>query len=43
MNFWIILWKIVFLMGISLFILMFVFVSYKGFFEIRNLLKDKKR
>ena len=43
MSFWILLWKIVFSSGISLFILMFVFVSYKGFFEIVDLLKNKKQ
>tara|TARA_Y100001970_G_C14187851_1_gene833611 strand:- start:537 stop:674 length:138 start_codon:yes stop_codon:yes gene_type:complete len=40
MNFWIILWKIVFLIGLFAFILMFVFVAYKGALEIRDLLKN---
>ena len=38
MNFWIILWKIVFILGLSAFILMFVFVVYKGAVEIKELL-----
>ena len=42
MNFWILLWKIVFFTGISVFILMFIFVAYKGFFEILDLLRQDK-
>ena len=42
MSFWILLWKIVFFAGISSFIVMFIFVVYKGFFEIIELLKNKK-
>ena len=41
MNFWILLWQIVFFGGLIAFILMFMFVSYKGFFEIKELLKNK--
>ena len=33
MSFWILLWKLVFFVGIALFILMFIFITYKGFFE----------
>ena len=39
MNFWILLWKIVFIAGLVSFILMFIFIAYKGFFEIIELLK----
>ena len=42
MNFWIFLWQIVFFAGISSFILMFVFVAYKGLFEILDLLRQDK-
>ena len=41
MSFWILLWKMVFLLGLTIFILMFIYVAYKGFFEIRELLKQK--
>jgi len=41
MIFWIFLWKVVFLLGLTIFILMFVYVAYKGFFEIIELLKQK--
>lgn len=39
MSFWIIIWKIVFLLGLFAFILMFVFVTYKGALEIKQLLR----
>ncbi len=42
MNFWMLLWKIVFLGGVVLFMLMFIFVAYRGFFEILDLLKKDK-
>tara|TARA_B110000263_G_C14828466_1_gene294141 strand:- start:67 stop:204 length:138 start_codon:yes stop_codon:yes gene_type:complete len=40
MNFWIVLWKIVFFAGIFAFIVMFIFVTYKGALEIKHLLKN---
>jgi len=40
MSFWIIVWKIVFLLGLFAFILMFVFVAYKGAVEIKDLLSN---
>ena len=40
MTFWITLWKIVFLLGLFAFILMFVFVTYKGALEIKQLLSN---
>ena len=43
MNEWILLWKTVFIFGVIAFIIMFVFVTYKGFFEIVDLLKNKKQ
>ena len=43
MSFWILLWKLVFLVGIVLFFLMFIVITYKGFFEIIALLKDEKQ
>ena len=43
MSFWILLWKLVFFVGIALFILMFIFITYKGFFEIKDLLRKKNR
>ena len=42
MIFWPTLWKIIFFEGLTLFILLFIFVSYKGFFEIKELLKKNK-
>ena len=42
MSFWILLWKCVFIIGLAAFILMFVFVAYKGFFEISDLLRKDK-
>ena len=38
MSFWILLWKCVFIIGVAAFILMFVFVVYKGAVEIKELL-----
>ena len=42
MSFWILLWKYVFIIGVAAFILMFIFVAYKGFFEILDLLRKDK-
>ena len=42
MIFWPLFWKILLIAGIILFIIMFVFVTYKGFYEIIELLKKDK-
>ena len=42
MILWSTLWKIIFFEGLALFELLFIFVSYKGFFEIKELLKKNK-
>ena len=42
MIFWPLFWKVLLISGIALFIAMFFFVSFKGFFEIKNLLGIKK-
>ena len=42
MSFWILLWECVFIIGVAAFILMFVFVAYKGLFEILDLLRKDK-
>ena len=42
MNEWILLWKTVFIFGVIAFIIMFIFVTCKGFYEIIELLKKDK-
>jgi hypothetical protein len=39
MNFWMTLWKIVFIGGVAVFALMAVFVTVGGFADIRRLLR----
>ncbi len=36
-NFWMIFWKITLIISISVFVLMFFYVSIKGFKELKNL------
>ncbi len=38
-TFWILLWKIVFIVGVGLFALLAVFVTIGGFFDIRRLFR----
>ena len=38
MGFWALFWEVLLIIGITLFITMFLFVTYRGFFEIKELL-----
>ena len=38
--FWISLWKFVFIVSIFIFILLFIYISVKGFLELKSLLKN---
>ena len=39
--FWISLWKFVFIVSIFIFILLFIYISVKGFLELKSLLKNE--
>ena len=39
--FWISLWKFVFTVSIFIFILLFIYISVKGFLELKSLLKNE--
>ena len=39
--FWISLWKFVFIVSIFIFVLLFVYISVKGFLELKSLLKNE--
>ena len=38
--FWISLWKFVFIVSIFIFVLLFIYISVKGFLELKSLLKN---
>ena len=39
--FWISLWKFVFIVSIFIFVLLFIYISVKGFLELKSLLKNE--
>ena len=39
--FWISLWKFVFIVSIFIFILLFIYISVKGFLELKSLFKNE--
>ncbi len=39
--FWISLWKFVFFVSIFIFVLLFIYVSIKGFLDLKKLFKNK--
>tara|TARA_A100001011_G_scaffold382086_1_gene451362 strand:- start:99 stop:284 length:186 start_codon:yes stop_codon:yes gene_type:complete len=39
--FWITLWKFVFIISIFIFVLLFIYVSVKGFIELKSLFKNE--
>ena len=39
--FWILLWKFVFIVSIFIFVLLFIYISVKGFVELKSLLKNE--
>ena len=39
--FWISLWKFVFIVSIFIFVLLFIYISVKGFVELKSLLKNE--
>ena len=39
--FWISLWKFVFIVSIFIFVLLFIYISVKGFVELKTLLKNE--
>jgi len=39
--FWISLWKFVFIVSIIIFVLLFIYISVKGFLELKSLLKNE--
>ena len=39
--FWISLWKFVFILSIFIFVLLFIYISVKGFLELKSLLKNE--
>ena len=39
--FWILLWKFVFIVSIFIFVLLFIYISIKGFIELKSLFKNE--
>ena len=43
LKFWIYLWKLTLILGLSIFIIMFIWVTINGYKDLRSLLSQKEK